>query len=235
MAYKMVNVTHGKGRLAFTTRDGEQRPWWRDLDLDGQPLYRIGNICDTCEAIFDQMATVDLPLAPRELANQLREGLDSLPHEVIDTISVILPDRRYIASLLTIEPLHFPAAHRLRGPNYHTIRQKTHLTNTVMLPEIFLPLIKENQYNPATIEAYEKTIALGKYPTALALSVLDVRYLSGKAYEWQLAHFLLDGHHKIMAACRVGRPINLLSFFALDESFAPQADIDQVIKLRYKK
>lgn len=234
MACKMVNVTHGKGRLSFTTRDDQGRPWWRDLDLDSQPLYRIGNLCDTCEAIFSRAAEAQMPLAPHELAARLRAGLDDLPMDVIDSIAAILPDGHYAAGLLTISPAYFPSASLMRGSRSHMIRQKTTLTSTVMLPEVFLPLIDEDQYDPAAIEAYEKVLAQGRQPTALALSVLDARYPSGKAYEWQLAHFLLDGHHKIMAACRVGQPISLLSFYALDQSFAAQADIDQVLKLRYK-
>ncbi len=234
MACKMVNVTHGKGRLSFTTRDDQDRPWWRDLDLDGQPLYRIGNLCDTCEAIFSRAADAQMPLAPHELAARLRAGLDDLPKDVIDTIAAILPDGHYAAGLLTISPAYYPSAPLMRGARQHRIRQKTMLTSTVTLPEVFLPVIDEDQYDPAAIEAYEKVLARGRQPTALALSVLDARFPSGKAYEWQLAHFLLDGHHKIMAACRVGQPVALLSFYALDQSFAPQADIDQVLKLRYK-
>ncbi len=235
MACKFMSVTHGKGRLSFTTRLDESRPWWRDLDLDGQPLYRIGNLCDTCEAIFSRLAGAQMPLAPAALAARLRAGLDDLPQDVLDTVMIILPDGRYAAGLLTISPAYFPSAHRMRGPKVHAVRQTTLLTSTVALPEIFLPLLEEKQYDPAAIEAYETVIAQGKQPTALALSVLDVHILSGKAYEWQLAHFLLDGHHKIIAACRVGQPITLLSFFSLDQSFAPKKDIEQVLNLRYKK
>jgi hypothetical protein len=75
MACKFMSVTHGKGRLSFTTRLDQNRPWWRDLDLDGQPLYRIGNLCDTCQAVFSRLARAHMPLAPTELAAKLREGL----------------------------------------------------------------------------------------------------------------------------------------------------------------
>jgi hypothetical protein len=234
MACKIVNVTHGKGRLSFTTRDDQGRPWWRDLDLDGKPLYRIGNLCDTCEAIFSREAEAHMPLAPHELADRLRAGLEDLQEDVIDSVAANLPDGHYAAGLLTITPAYFPSASLMRGSRRHIVRQKTMLTATITIPEVFLPLIDEDQYDPTAIEAYEKALARGRQPTALALSVLDARYPSGKAYEWQLAHFLLDGHHKIMAACRVGQPITLLSFYALDQSFAPQTIIDQVLKLRYK-
>lgn len=235
MTFQMLKVTHGHGRLSFATRDDNQPLWWRELNLDGRPLYRIGNTCDTCEAIFGRLSAAQMPLAPVELANRLRAGLLDLSKDMLDTVAAILPDGHYAAALLSISPAYFPAAHRLRsGPGHQAIRQKTMLSQTIALPEVFLPLIGEDQYDPGVIEAYEQAIANNSFPTALALSVLDVRFPSGKAFEWQLAHFLLDGHHKIMAACRVGRPITLLSFYAMDESFAPQSEVDQVLKLRYK-
>lgn len=232
---RMLKVTHGCGRLSFVIRADNQRPWWRELNLDGQPLYQIGNNCDTCEAIFDRLNVAQMPLAPAELATRLRAGLLDLSQDVIDSVAAILPNGRYAAALLSVSPAYFPAAHRLRSsPDRQAIRQKTMLSKIIALPEVFLPLIGEDQYDPGAIEFYEQAIANNSFPTALALSVLDVRYPGGKAFEWQLAHFLLDGHHKIMAACRVGRPISLLSFYALDESFAPQAEINQVLKLRYQ-
>ncbi len=234
MGYKRIDVVHASGRLSFTTRDGDQRPWWRDLDLDGQPLYRIGNLCDTCEAIFSRMAAAELPLAPADLALRLRNGLKDLSQGVLDTVAAILPNGRYAATLLTIQPVYTPAEQRLSSTSgKHAFRQVSSLTATLKIAEVFLPLIGEDQFDLAVIDRYEKVIQQGSQPTALALSVLDVRALSGKAYEWQLVHFLLDGHHKIMAASRLHRPITLLSFFALDESFAPLAEIEQVLKLRF--
>ena len=118
MACKLISVTHGTGRLAFTTRLDQNRPWWHDLDLDGQPLYRIGNLCDTCEAVFSRLAGVQMPLAPAELAARLREGLEGLPQDVLDTVTVIMSDGRYAAGLLTISPAYFPSAHRMRGQRF---------------------------------------------------------------------------------------------------------------------
>jgi hypothetical protein len=48
---------------------------------------------------------------------------------------------------------------------------------------------------------------------------------------WRLAHFLLDGHHKVFAASQAHKPITLLSFLAIGESIAYRSEIDRVIKV----
>jgi hypothetical protein len=74
-----------------------------------------------------------------------------------------------------------------------------------------------------------------KQPTALALSVLDVK----QPADWDgepaitehycLAHYLLDGHHKTHAASELNKPITMLSFLAIDESLASEKEIKQVV------
>ena len=70
-------------------------------------------------------------------------------------------------------------------------------------------------------------------PTALALSIADVRCVSQRRLDWKLIHFLLDGHHKIEAASRLGREITLLSFLSVSESLARSQYTRRIIKHRY--
>ncbi|GAA3469853.1 hypothetical protein GCM10018965_044060 [Nonomuraea roseola] len=53
----------------------------------------------------------------------------------------------------------------------------------------------------------------GENGTAVALGVLDISgpYFSDREH-WGLFHFLLDGHHKLLAAARAGQAVRLLSF-----------------------
>ncbi len=37
----------------------------------------------------------------------------------------------------------------------------------------------------------------------------------------RLSHFVIDGHHKLVAAAQTGTPLTLLSFFAHDHSLVP--------------
>ena len=72
------------------------------------------------------------------------------------------------------------------------------------------------------------------------MSVLDVRQPAvvpwdkdadtyRTAQHWCLATYLLDGHHKVAAAARSNRSLDLLTFIARDASVAAEQDIDAVV------
>ncbi len=100
------------------------------------------------------------------------------------------------------------------------------------LYEALLPLVDERWLNLSTIDWYKASIAGGKQPIALALSVVDMRFPSGKAWDWRLMHFLLDGHHKRMPTSQLDKPIRRLSFLAIDESLARNEWVTNAIKVR---
>jgi hypothetical protein len=259
MAYTELDVPDN-GRLSFSLRVDTTRPWWRDLDLDGQPLYRIGNLCGTCEAIMEKFEDAKFPIAPSELSLLLRNGLETVSQPILDTISQILPKGKYVVSVLEVQPglvkvnpsdsrylwLNtnaprvpddvLPAADRI-FPLWWIQQKAVHFPkfDQNALYEALLPLVEDKQLSREVIETYKTQIEAGQHPMALAFSVVDVRYPSGRGYvEWQLVHFLLDGHHKVTAACELNRPIKVLSFLSLDESFASKEWVDHTIKLRYE-
>ncbi len=49
---------------------------------------------------------------------------------------------------------------------------------------------------------------------------------------WALMHFLLDGHHKLEAAAKAGRPLRLLSLLSVDAGLADKQDIDSLTGIR---
>jgi hypothetical protein len=261
MSYTELSIPES-GRLSLSLRVDGTRPWWRDLDLDGEPLYRIGNICETCEAMMSQFKDAKFPISPSELSKIFLEGLTDTSDTVIETISQILPKGNYGISLLEIKPALakfypwqgketvylwinssapmipenlFPNSIR-PNPLWAVQNQALALPNINpdRLYEVAFPLIRDDKLNRNTIESYKVQIRNGLRPTALSFSVVDIRYPSGRGFEWQLAHFLLDGHHKMMAASELDQPITLLSFLNLDESFAPAEFIKHTINLRYK-
>jgi len=75
-------------------------------------------------------------------------------------------------------------------------------------------------------------------PTAVAISTLDISQpavddQSNDYYEhWALTHFLLDGHHKLEAAARAGREVQLLALLSVDASLAKQTDVDTLPSIR---
>ncbi|MFN2468758.1 MAG: hypothetical protein ABR521_11590 [Gaiellaceae bacterium] len=69
---------------------------------------------------------------------------------------------------------------------------------------------------------------------ALAVGVLDVRRPGGRderqaVRHWCLAHYLLDGHHKVYAAAREARTVRLLSLVAADEGSSTAEDLDRAL------
>lgn len=249
-------VVEESGKLTFTTRLDNQRPWWRDLDLDGSSLYRIGNVCDTCEALFEKYKDAEFPLTPRELAEKLRAGLVELSPTIIDTIAKILPKGEYAISLLEFHPAlikfkdpeyyiwentqpakvpgeWWPKVERLKPWWFAQPKQSPGFQDEALY-EAVLPLLSENQLNQVAIDQYISAFQTGHKPTTLALSVIDMRSVSGRAFDWKLIHFLLDGHHKLMAASQTGKPLTLLSFLNISESFAPNEWIKKSLQVRYQ-
>jgi hypothetical protein len=88
-----------------------------------------------------------------------------------------------------------------------------------MFPDTFL--------NPSRIETYERSLQGGQAPTAISISVLDVKGpASGGTDHWCMAHFILDGHHKIAAAGREQKEITLLAFIAVDHGISSEEHIE---------
>jgi len=256
MDYQKIAVTQSEGRLKITVRDGSNRPWYRDLDIDGKPLYRIGSICETCEALFRKTDRAKMPIDPDEISKRLRQGLQSIDEEIITAIKNVIPKGNYIISLIEIQPRMIKNTNRdfiwenlkpsivpkelwPKTPNINEIWPPWSLGRLGQklqddeLYESVLPLINFTDISQKIVRVYEKAIANGKRPTCLALSVVDTRYVSARAFDWRLVHFLLDGHHKMMAASKNNQSISILSFFALNESFAREEWIRHTLKFRY--
>jgi hypothetical protein len=103
--------------------------------------------------------------------------------------------------------------------------------------EFVVPMVPGSWLKPETVSGYESRLAAGDRPTALAFSVLDVK----QPFDWEgeprvtthwcLAHFVLDGHHKLFAAARTGATLGLLAFLNVTESVAGPDAIQEVTRL----
>lgn len=204
------------GIFSFVMRDGSLgNSKWFDLDLNGELLYRICSLCETCSAIFERVRSANLPVAPQRLSELFGDGLKFIPKEVIETVSVLLPKGRYLVGLLTLVPtlsrsgdrpwyMHFHPEYGWMGAEQENVKQARF--------EVIWPIVPEKNLNQDRIKYYETRLAEGEEPTALALSVHMKRYLRGSFLQWSLSHFLLDGHHKMMAASNESKPLTMLSF-----------------------
>jgi hypothetical protein len=238
--YVRLKVTASKTLLSFKSREHEAYPRRRYLEFNGAPIYQMGNDCDTCPLVFEGLTTAELPIAPQDLSERLRAGLQEVNAQTVETVAHILPAGEYIVRLLRFKP----TLRRLNDPNRAPYEKRHRTTyyweqmealSSYAYEEIALPLVLENQLKRSSIEDYKSRLQEGESPTALALSIVDVRHPHSRWFEWTLAHFLLDGHHKMMAASELGAPISLLSFLSLGESLANEEMIDKTIELCYAR
>ena len=87
------------------------------------------------------------------------------------------------------------------------------------------------------MRTYADRLSAGERPTALAVSLLDVRGPTTREEgptvneHWCLAHYLLDGHHKTYASFLAEKPIALLSFLTTAESVATEENVDRVLEV----
>jgi hypothetical protein len=223
---------------------GTDRPWWRYLDCDDQPLYLIGNICDTCEAVFGLAGESQYALAPAEIGEMLRSSMDKVPQPFVDSMVKILPNGKYLIGLISVKPalqespaeekttsnLQKPpdrAYQHMRRPDYYWTMPGENWQ------ELFLPILAKTGFDAQQVDFYRRQIEAGTTPTALAFTLMDRRTPAGRYIQHTIAHFLLDGHHKMMAASLLNAPIKLLSCINISESFAGEEDVLWLVKRRY--
>lgn len=207
------------GVLSLTIRERSGVPWWWYLDIKGQPLYRIGNICGTCEALFEKVRNANLPLTPQEFSEHLRVGFKSIPEEFLETAAELLPKGKYHVELLSVTPSLFTRKNRPSSisceADYFWVCQLAE-TEREARYEIILPIVDRSQFNVDRIAFYKEEFEKHNNPTGLAFSMYDERAVRGEYYQNAFAHFLLDGHHKVMAASEMSRPVSILSFTLLN-------------------
>jgi hypothetical protein len=124
---------------------------------------------------------------------------------------------------------------------YYRVDPANVMSNRGRLFEFIVPMFPQRYLEEKTIQSYKSLLENQNTPTALAISILDVKQPAdwhGDAREvrehWCLAHYLLDGHHKIYAASQGGRPISLLSFLAVDKGVSNTDQIAEVLAVLAK-
>jgi len=251
-----VAVTDSASVLAFETMGNNN--FDRFLTVEGKPAYHIGNVCGTCSFLFERLEGANQSISPAEISDSLRQGLRQLDESLLGKIKTILPNGEYVAMLLEISPSQvFPGSAQdyftheqidLWGidpfwnlphhPKTEYYRSRTKdLGERRKLFEFIIPMFPANWLNRDECEAYKSALNSGHQPTALALTVLDIKQPAewhgegepAVTEHWCLAHYLLDGHHKTFAASEVNKPITLLSFLSLGESIATEEGVGTLI------
>lgn len=220
----------------------------RHLFLNGDPAFELSFWCGTCPFLFERKfganTTVSGDRAPME---RLERGLDAVEDDVIEVFASLLPEGDYLPLLLEVRPERvaprdardyftheqvstwgidpfWRLPHDPRSFYYRTF--ETPVDSDAHLYEFVVPMVPPDLNDDARVQHYRDLIVGGVTPTAVALSVLDVRQPATTGPDadhyahWGLSHFLLDGHHKFDAAAQSGEAVRLLALVNLGESIA---------------
>jgi hypothetical protein len=232
--------------------------WSRYLTLEGEHAYFMGGACDTCAFLFERMGGANRNVSPVETSDALRAGLRGAEPGLVANVGNALPVGNYRVSLLeTVPTLVTPGTERDYFANEqvelwdkdtfwdlpHHPKTEYYRTPPVQIGEskrffeFVVPMFPKRWLSEKTLTAYANRLDAGEKPTALAISVLDVRGPATReegpevTEHWCLAHYLLDGHHKTYAASLARKPITLLSFLATAESVATEENVDKTLEV----
>jgi hypothetical protein len=255
-----LEITDSKSIVSFDTKGGGQwEVWHRYISIDGKPAYEIGNICGTCSFYFERLEGANQSVHPAGLIEQLNEGLPSLDEKTTKKIAEIIPNGKYKVLFLRVFPRkielgtetdyfaneelklwgldgfwgmpHNPKIKYYRGTDQIIEEDKK-------IFEFIVPIFPQTWSEPKRIDFYKQQFEQGKIPTAISLSVLDIKAPAVWNNEqkteftghWCLAHYVLDGHHKTFAAAELNKPINLICFLATEEGIYKTAkDIETLL------
>lgn len=251
--------TSGSAVDFATTGGGAWPEWDRYLTVNGQQAYHLGNICGTCSFLFERMAGAHAGIEVGELTALLAEGVSSLSPTLVDTLAQLMPQSEYRVALLRIAPqqvhLGGPAdyfaveqveneggvdpfwgqPHNPKVP-YYRVKERSAVKVGIGAAtgglgfDFVVPMFPETVLNGDRISHYETLIRSGLAPTAVSVSLLDVKgpAMTGTDH-WCMAHYLLDGHHKMAAAARVGREITLIAFVAVDRGISSSDQVEAML------
>lgn len=231
--------------------------WKRHVTVNGAEVAWIGNGCETCGYMFEQLAAPTPIVELDQLRAKFARGLFTLDDDVVETIGSLLPEGEYAVALMKCLPVRIEPG----GPGDYFFEELSNACNPLQLPgdEMFEPYTETNTHyyrlfarsglsvgrdphgyggtrfdfimplaqsiDPGTVATYLKSLEDGRRPTAVSLSVLDISMLSHGEPHWCMAHYLIDGHHKVAAAAEAQKPLTLLAFVSLDEGVCREEDV----------
>lgn len=242
-----------------TTGGGAWPEWDRYLTVNGQQAYHLGNICGTCSFLFERMSGANAGIEVGELTAALAEGVSSLSPTLVDTLAQLMPRSEYRVALLRIVPelvqlggaADYFAVEQIENEGgvdpfsglphdpkvtYYRVKERSSAkvgagaaTGGVAF-DFVVPMFPETFLDGDRISHYEALIRSGLAPTAVSVALLDVKgpAITGTDH-WCMAHYLLDGHHKVAAAARIGQEISLIAFIAVDRGISSPDQVESML------
>ena len=189
----------------------------------------------------------------------MNEGIKSLDKKTIEKIAEIIPNGKYQVLFLTVYPREtelgtesdyfvneevklwgiddfWGMPHNPKITYYRGTDQPIKQNEKVF--EFLIPIFPQTWLDTTRVDFYKDQLNSGKIPTAISLSVLDVKAPAiwnddikpEFIGHWCLAHYILDGHHKIFAATELNKPINIICFLAIEQGISEtENDIETLI------
>ncbi|WP_285036883.1 hypothetical protein [Plantibacter sp. ME-Dv--P-095] len=225
-----------------------REPGGRHLIVDGVPAFELSFPCGTCALLFRRLDAGARALAEATLHDHLDEHVPAIDDPSLrDLVSTVLPAGSYVPLLLSIQPVrvapggdldyfsHEQVGHRGIDPNLGApedpateyYRGSTRTTGAhETLFEFLVPMLPPSRNDRARVDAYETAFRAGGAATVLAVSVLDRTQPSDSVdAHTGLVHVVLDGHHKLEAAARLGVAVTVLAFVSVEASLADEATV----------
>lgn len=256
------NVSDSKSILGFETEGTETwKTWDRFLTINGKKAFHIGNICGTCSFFFERLEGANSSVNAKDVIDRLNGGVLKLDPNIIQSLELIIPSGKYTILLQRVRPKlvqpgeihdyfkeeqvelwgidgfwgrpHFPKT------EYYRLLT-TALKDGRGLFEFLIPIFPHTWLQADQIALYKERMNQDIEPTAISISVLDVK--SPANYDddqhltshWCLAHYLLDGYHKTYTAAINNKPLTLISFLSHEQGISSQEEIAELITILRK-
>lgn len=259
---RTTKIVSSSSPLTFETTGGSSWAVWdRFIAVKGQNIYHIGNICGTCSFFFEKLIDRKISINPKETIGKLNVGLTSIDDKTVDTLRELIPNGFYEIALLTIKPKFTTLGQAsdyfakeqidlwgFDDPEYLPYSPKVNyyrgtdkeIGNNRKLFEFFIPLTSSEYIDQTRVEFYKEQILNGNKPTAISLTILDIKEPAvwpdddikpEFTSHWCIAHYMLDGHHKIKAASELNSEITLISLIATEKGISSTDDISELLNI----
>jgi hypothetical protein len=244
-------------RIGFARQgNGSWKVWDRYLTVDGKRAYHLGNIHQTCEILFERLEGAGTSINVEGTVEALASGIRAISDPEVAHVGGGLPVDDYMVCLSeAVLQLVRPGQ-----PNDYFVKEQTELWGTdrfwdlphdprvayyragevslekgMKLFHFVIPMFPESWLDEEVVSGYVRQVNDGGIPTAVAISLLDVKGPADWKGEidptehWVLSHFLIDGHHKVCAARESGRQVRLLSFISITQGISTRKQIERAI------
>jgi hypothetical protein len=238
---RAIQVRESKGVLEF----GEIADRHPALYIGGKLAVDLTFDCPSCTLVFERAGDTELDPSPTEVSAMLEQGITSIEAPECDAISQFLPVGDYRVAISEVTPTlvrpgdtedfftndfvatsgraHNPAAAYYLAESGRRFRSV--LGERTGFSQLVVPLYDPNHCDMNRVAEWQERLLTNRASTALAMSwVTWVERNQSPCEEsaqpppeslFVLTHFLLDGHHRMLAAARAGVSLSLLMFLRL--------------------